>query len=107
MEIIGASHSCAAARQSSSGMRSLIEVEYSRIRPHPVQLRLHVCNGSSWSTVANFGVRRILCLMMCAAILAVSLLGVATFLGVALIGSGLTSYSMKLPRVGESADMRA
>lgn len=41
-----------------------------------------------------------------AAILAVSLLGVATFLGVALIGSRLTSHIMKLPRVGDGAGVR-
>jgi NitT/TauT family transport system permease protein len=38
-----------------------------------------------------------------AAILAVSLLGIASFLGVALIGNRLTSRIMKLPRVDDSA----
>ena len=43
---------------------SLSDVEYSRMRPQPVQVRLHVCNGSSCKTMANFGVFRSLCLMM-------------------------------------------
>ena len=34
------------------------EVEYSRIRPQPVQVRLQVCSGSSCSTVANFSTPR-------------------------------------------------
>src|SRR5262249_7022942 len=51
---------------------SLRDVEYSRIRPQPVQVRLHVCSGSSWSTVANFFVPRSLCPITYAAILAVS-----------------------------------
>jgi NitT/TauT family transport system permease protein len=42
-----------------------------------------------------------------AAILAVSLLGVATFLCVAFAGNRLTSRMMKLPRVDETAPMRA
>src|SRR5207244_12123586 len=60
IETIGALHSWAAPRQSSSGIMSLSEVEYSRIRPQPVQVRLQVCNGSSCSTVPNFFVPRIL-----------------------------------------------
>jgi hypothetical protein len=67
--------SAAAPKQSSRGIRSLIEVEYSRIRPHPVQLRLQVWSGSSCSTVANFSVLRTLCLMMWAAIFAVKASG--------------------------------
>src|SRR5262245_52328336 len=51
---------------------SLSDVEYSRIRPQPVHVRLHVCNGSSWSTVANFLVPRSLCPITYAAIFAVS-----------------------------------
>src|SRR5688572_17288279 len=54
---------------------SLRLVEYSRMRPQPVQVRLQVCNGSSCRTIANFGVRRTLCLMMCRAIFAVSASG--------------------------------
>src|SRR5262249_51209575 len=42
-----------------------------------------------------------------AAILAVSILGIATFLGVAFLGNRLTSRMMKLPRVEEGAGVRA
>ncbi len=72
---MGASHSCAAARQSSSGIMSLRLVEYSRMRPQPVQVRLQVCSGSSCSTRANLGVRNNLCLTMWAAIFAVNASG--------------------------------
>src|SRR5436190_13825550 len=75
IDTIGALHSCAAPRQSSRLIMSLSEVEYSRIRPQPVQVRLHVCKGSSCSTVANFFVPRSLCPMMYAAILLVSARG--------------------------------
>src|SRR2546421_7127427 len=75
IETIGALHSWAAPRQSSSGIMSLSEVEYSRIRPQPVQVRLQVCNGSSCKTVANFFVPRILWPTMYAAILLVSAKG--------------------------------
>jgi hypothetical protein len=34
---------------------SLRLVEYSRMRPQPVQVRLQVCSGSSCSTSANLG----------------------------------------------------
>ena len=51
---------------------SLSDVEYSRMRPQPVQVKLQVCNGSSCKTMANFGVLRILCLMMWLAIFFVS-----------------------------------
>ena len=71
MDTIGASHSAAAARQFSSGTMSFRLVEYSRIRPHPVQVRLQVCSGSSCSTMANFGLRRIRWAVMCRAILTV------------------------------------
>src|SRR6266567_2153112 len=72
METMGASQSTAAARHFSRGTMSLRDVEYSRIRPQPVHVKLHVCNGSSWRTIANFGVLRTLCLMMWPAIFAVS-----------------------------------
>src|SRR5271154_3190509 len=72
METIGASHSIAASRHFSSGTMSLSDVEYSRILPQPVQVRLQVCNGSSCKTMANFGVLRSLCLMMWLAIFFVS-----------------------------------
>ena len=51
---------------------SLRMVEYSRMRPQPVQVRLQVCSGSSCKTIANFGVLRSLCLMMWLAIFFVS-----------------------------------
>src|SRR6185503_18726579 len=70
MLTIGASHSSATARHFSSGTMSLRLVEYSRIRPQPVQVKLHVCSGSSCKTIANFGVLRSLCLMMWPAIFA-------------------------------------
>src|SRR5438876_3401071 len=70
MEIIGALHSSAAPKQSSRLIMSLRLVEYSRIRPQPVQVRLQVCSGSSCKTRANFGVLRNLCLMMWPAIFA-------------------------------------
>ena len=54
---------------------SLSDVEYSRMRPQPVQVRLQVCNGSSCKTMANLGVLRILCLMMWLAIFFVSAKG--------------------------------
>src|SRR5438093_12585175 len=54
---------------------SLRLVEYSRMRPQHVQVRLHVCRGSSCRTMANFGVRLSLCLMMWPAIFAVNARG--------------------------------
>src|SRR5204863_8586195 len=75
METIGALHSSAAARQSSKLIMSLSDVEYSRIRPQPVHVRLQVCSGSSCKTIANFGVLRSLCLMMWPAIFADSARG--------------------------------
>src|SRR6185503_14437851 len=75
MLTIGASHSVAELRQSSRLIMSLRLVEYSRMRPQPVQVRLQVCNGSNCRTMANFGVRLSLCLMMCLAIFAVSARG--------------------------------
>src|ERR1043165_5876067 len=70
IETIGASQSSAAWRHFSSGTMSLRLVEYSRIRPQPVHVKLHVCNGSSCKTIANFGVLRTLCFMMWPAIFA-------------------------------------
>src|SRR5260221_8623272 len=70
METIGALHSIAEPRHSSRLIMSLRLVEYSRMRPQPVQVRLQVCNGSSWSTRANFPVFLILLVMMCRAIFA-------------------------------------
>src|SRR6185436_19564788 len=70
IETIGASHSSATARHFSSGTMSLRLVEYSRIRPQPVHVKLHVCNGSSCRTIADLGVLRTLCFMMWPAIFA-------------------------------------
>src|ERR1700761_1620916 len=75
MDTMGASHSIAASRHFSSGTMSLREVEYSRMRPQPVQVRLQVCKGSNCRTIANFGVLRSLCLMMWLAIFFVSAKG--------------------------------
>src|SRR5205814_8688163 len=75
MLTMGASHSVAARRHFSRGTMSLSDVEYSRIRPQPVQVRLQVCSGSSCKTIANFGVLRSLCLMMWPAIFADSARG--------------------------------
>src|SRR5438046_9426269 len=72
METMGALHSFAAPRQSSKLIMSLSDVEYSRIRPQPVHVRLHVCSGSSCSTVANYFVPRNLCPITEAAIFAAS-----------------------------------
>src|SRR5205814_8113723 len=69
METIGALHSAAEPRQSSRLIMSFNDVEYSRMRPQPVQVRLQVCNGSSCSTSANFSTRFIWLAMMCFAIL--------------------------------------
>src|SRR5664280_839666 len=70
MLTVGASHSMATARHFSKGTMSLLLVEYSRMRPHPVHVRLQVCRGSSWSTIANLGVRRNLCRIIWPAIFA-------------------------------------
>src|ERR1700688_28537 len=75
IEIMGALHSSAAARQSSKLIMSLSDVEYSRIRPQPVQVRLQVCNGSSCSTRANLPVFLILLVIMWRAIFADSVNG--------------------------------
>ena len=40
-------HSSTAARHFSMGTTSLIVSSYSRMRPQPVQVKLHACNGSS------------------------------------------------------------
>src|SRR6185312_4685143 len=75
METMGASHSSATARHFSKGTMSLRLVEYSRIRPHPVHVKLQVCKGSSCNTMANLGVRRSLCLIIWPAIFAESAKG--------------------------------
>src|ERR1700757_1557906 len=75
IETMGASQSVAASRQSSRLIMSLREVEYSRMRPQPVQVRLQVWRGSNCRTIANLGVLRSLCLMMWLAIFFVSAKG--------------------------------
>src|ERR1700733_5816990 len=103
METIGASHSIAAWRHFSNGTMSLSDVEYSRMRPQPVQVRLQVCNGSSCKTIANFGVLRSLCLMMCPAIFFVSAKGnriIKLFCGGKFLGNfGQCDRSVGLRRV--------
>src|SRR5579872_5985345 len=54
IETTGAPHSSDAARHCSTVITSLIVDLYSRIRPHPVQVRLQACNGSSIMTIGNF-----------------------------------------------------
>src|SRR5271169_4873834 len=58
IETIGAPHSSDAAMHCSTVMTSLIVDLYSRIRPHPVHVRLQACNGSSIMTIGNFFVPR-------------------------------------------------
>src|SRR4249919_2439861 len=47
MLTMGAPHSSTDARHSSTLSFSLIVLEYSRMRPQPVQVRLQACSGSS------------------------------------------------------------
>src|ERR1700688_3794546 len=54
IETMGAPHSSDAARHSSTVMISLMVDLYSRIRPHPVHVRLQLCSGSSIITIGNF-----------------------------------------------------
>src|ERR1700690_130361 len=56
METTGAPHSSEAVRHCSTVMISLIVGFYSRIRPHPVHVRLQACNGSSIITMGNLSV---------------------------------------------------
>src|ERR1700722_17831400 len=58
IETTGAPHSSDAARHCSTVMTSLMVDLYSRIRPHPVQVRLQACSGSSIITIGNFFVPR-------------------------------------------------
>src|SRR5258706_12169922 len=55
---MGAPHSSDAAMHCSTVMTSLIVDLYSRIRPHPVHVRLQACRGSSIMTIGNFLVPR-------------------------------------------------
>src|ERR1019366_3424414 len=54
METTGAPHSSDAATHCSTVIISLTVDLYSRIRPHPVHVRLQVCKGSSIRTIGNF-----------------------------------------------------
>src|SRR6202158_6151819 len=58
IETIGAPHSSDAAMHCSTVITSLIADLYSRILPHPVQVRLQACKGSSIITIGNFFVPR-------------------------------------------------
>src|ERR1051325_3078877 len=108
MLTMGASHSRADARQSSSVIMSLMLVEYSRIRPQPVHVKLHVCSGSSCSTMAKRGVFRILCLMMCRAIFAVKASGkrIIGFLSVNNEFKAEPAPCRALLRAGSGSDQR-
>src|SRR5579872_1564403 len=59
METIGAPHASEAAMHCSTVMISLIVDLYSRIRPHPVHVRLQACKGSSIITIGNLSAPRI------------------------------------------------
>src|SRR5258706_2615433 len=61
IETTGAPHSSDAARHCSTVIISLIVDLYSRIRPHPVHVRLQECNGSSIITIGNFSAPRKRC----------------------------------------------
>src|ERR1700676_4009293 len=58
METTGAPPSSAAARHCSTVIISLIVDLYSRMRPHPVHVRLHACKGSNIITIGNFSAPR-------------------------------------------------
>src|SRR5258708_27597253 len=58
METTGAPHSSEADRHCSTVIISLIVDLYSRIRPHPVHVRLQACKGSSIITIGNFSAPR-------------------------------------------------
>src|SRR5262245_14134755 len=75
METIGVPASSAARRHSATVSFSLIVVEYSRMRPQPVQVRLQACSGSSISTSGNRFVRVSFLRTMYAAIESVRLSG--------------------------------
>src|ERR1051325_1489624 len=53
IEMMGAPHSSTAFRHFSTGMTSRMVDSYSRMRPHPVQVRLQACRGSSIMTSGN------------------------------------------------------
>jgi hypothetical protein len=53
MDTVGAPHSSDAFRHCSSVSCCVMVFSYSRMRPHPVQVRLQACSGSSISTSGN------------------------------------------------------
>src|SRR5712692_10592541 len=61
METTGAPHSSEADRHCSTVIISLIVDLYSRIRPHPVHVRLQACKGSSIITIGNLSAPRRRC----------------------------------------------
>src|SRR6202011_1899649 len=58
METTGAPHSSDAVKHCSPLIISLIVDLYSRIRPHPVHVRLQAWRGSSIITIGNFSAPR-------------------------------------------------
>src|SRR5258708_29786875 len=58
METTGAPHSSEADRHCSTVIISLIVDLYSRIRPHPVHVKLQACKGSSIITIGNLSAPR-------------------------------------------------
>src|ERR1700743_856393 len=101
IDTMGASHSAAAARHFSSGTMSLRLVEYSRIRPQPVHVKLQVCKGLSCNTMANLGVRRSLCLITWPAIFAESAKGnrISLFLDFCYLNYGWLNCGHRLVRM--------
>src|SRR5271155_982022 len=75
METIGAPHSSTAFRHCSTVNISLIVDLYSRMRPHPVHVKLHACSGSSIITSGNFPAPLMLFFARFPAMLAVKLKG--------------------------------
>ena len=53
MDTVGAPQSSDAFKHCSTVSVLLMVLSYSRIRPHPVQVRLQACSGSSINTSGN------------------------------------------------------
>src|SRR5689334_17239677 len=75
IETIGAPHSSRASRHCSTVSFSLMVSAYSRIRPQPVQVKLHACSGSSIMTRGNLSTPRRRLPAIYVDILAVRLIG--------------------------------
>jgi len=58
IDTIGAPHSSTAVMHCSTVSFSVMVERYSRMRPQPVHVRLHACNGSSIMTSGNFSAPR-------------------------------------------------